>query len=424
MRSTQRRIELLHRVSSSLLGLPSEPVARMEHLTSILIPEFADGCAIHLTNASDNTSHVIISHKDENKTMLAKRLDELYPLSSHCEEGIRTFIANRKTMLIPRVSDDLLYQFSRNAEHFEFLKSLNVGSALAIPILLQDEFMGLIILVKTESQYSYGPEDLALGQDIADRCAMALGNAQRYQDAQIAIQQREALMAIVSHDLKNPLTSILLCAQASLKRIPKDHDWEDLRKFTTSTLTSARQMNDLIYNILSLEIDKSQKSLIDAKIPNELCLIINEVTEMLDPIAKSKDLQIIKRIPNGRFYLTCNRNEIDQVLSNLIGNSIKFTPPGGKIEVELKITGEQAQISVTDNGPGIPKEEFPFIFDRGWQSRIRNQKAGTGLGLFIVKNIIEKKYGGEVWAESQNHVGTKIYCTLPGVRSPADKITL
>ena len=110
-------------------------------------------------------------------------------------------------------------------------------------------------------------------------------------------------------------------------------------------------------------------------------------------------------------HIHCDRDRVLQILSNLVGNAIKFTPEGGSIFIDARVIGHEAQFSVRDTGQGISEAEIPRIFDRFWQAQSKNH-AGIGLGLSIVKGLVEA-HGGRAWVESTLGVGTTFFFTLP-----------
>jgi signal transduction histidine kinase len=134
-------------------------------------------------------------------------------------------------------------------------------------------------------------------------------------------------------------------------------------------------------------------------------------------LAISKGLQLKSELPTDLYAVFVDRHRILQVFANLIGNAIKFTPSGGTITVRAEQFEEDIQFSVEDTGPGIPKEEIPHLFDRFWQAR-KTARLGTGLGLFIVKGIVEG-HGGRIWVESELGVGSRFHFTLP-MKPPLD----
>jgi two-component system, chemotaxis family, sensor kinase Cph1 len=215
-------------------------------------------------------------------------------------------------------------------------------------------------------------------------------------------------MAVVSHDLKNPLNSIQMNAQL-LKRLTLTDN--KATPLVERVLRSAVTMNNLINDILSIakmeagqmDLQKSVHSIDDA---------INDTVEMLLPMAADKNISLTYDSHDIQCQVEYDYDRMLQVLSNLIGNSIKFTPDDGKIKVNLEKCGPNiVKISISDTGPGIPSDHLPNVFDRFWQAN-QAKKLGTGLGLSIAKSIVEA-HGGEIFAESIVGTGSTFYFTLP-----------
>ncbi|MGA9526155.1 MAG: ATP-binding protein, partial [Myxococcaceae bacterium] len=143
----------------------------------------------------------------------------------------------------------------------------------------------------------------------------------------------------------------------------------------------------------------------------ELGLLVVEALEALQPLAASKSQHLESDLPAALPAVLADSSRIHQVLANLLGNAIKFTPEGGAIAVRATSSGGLVTISITDTGPGIAEDELPHIFDRFWQAR-RTAKLGSGLGLFIVKGIVEA-HGGTIWVESKVGAGSTFHFTLP-----------
>ena len=232
---------------------------------------------------------------------------------------------------------------------------------------------------------------------------------QRREDLlQRAIKTREDVLAIVSHDLKNPLSIIGLTAQL-LHRVEKI-DAKKLHDLADIIQRSTDQMQQLIGDLLdfskiesgTFSVDVYAESLSDVLIP---------VMDGVRTLTESK-----KQIFETRFALdlpevACDASRIGQVMSNLLGNAIKFTPEGGAIRVSAIQKGDSVIVTVSDTGPGMPSDQLCKIFDRYWQPK-ETQNQGSGLGLSIAKGIVEA-HGGRIWAESILGKGTNFHFTIP-----------
>lgn len=228
-------------------------------------------------------------------------------------------------------------------------------------------------------------------------------------EAERATLAREELMAVVSHDLKNPLSSIQMNAQLIKRLVPLD---DDKSKGVADRIhKSAITMNNLIEDILNVtKLEAGHMTLSKEKFP--VAKVIDEAIEILNPMAIEKGIKLEKHRDSIECVTEYDYGRMLQVFSNLIGNAIKFTPDYGTITVNVEKCGpEYIQMSVKDTGPGIPKENLLHVFDRFWQAN-QAKRLGTGLGLSIVKGIIVK-HGGEIWAESESGQGTTFVMQLP-----------
>ena len=226
-------------------------------------------------------------------------------------------------------------------------------------------------------------------------------------EAEAAVATREELLAIVSHDLRNPL-SVIVTSAAVLQRTTLDgNEGERVHKSAQIILRSAERMNRLIADLLDLAQIQAGTLTVEQK-PQDVEGLIRDCIEMLRPLAAARDL---KGMTSAGLHVRCDRERVLQILSNLVGNAIKFTPEGGAIFIEAQSTGNEARFSVRDTGQGISEEELPRIFDRFWQVQRKN-RAGIGLGLSIAKGLVEA-HGGHLWVESKLGAGTTFFFTLP-----------
>lgn len=226
-----------------------------------------------------------------------------------------------------------------------------------------------------------------------------------------AVKSRDDVLAVVSHDLKNPLSSIMLSIELLNRKIEKENiNDKRLVKTISSIDRAARLMNDLIHNLLDQSKLEAGKLTLDLK-EEDLSEIIQEVELILNPIAKEKSIIIQNKLPPGPMRVLCDKKRLMQVFSNLIGNAIKFLGSGDKIIVEAHQTDKDLVFSIKDTGPGISPEALPHLFERYWQVK-ETAKMGTGLGLAIVKGFVEA-HGGKISVTSQLQVGSTFTFTLP-----------
>lgn len=265
-------------------------------------------------------------------------------------------------------------------------------NALYIPDYVNGQVAGFFVLVVDVT-------------DIKQAQLEALSQKER---AESAVRTREDVLAIVSHDLKNPLAAVSLSADLLSQDLPftpkmvKDSGLRIKR--------SVKQMQMLISDLLDFAKMQSSTFAVDLAAENPRD-IIEHVADSFKELASQKKIDLLLDLPAKMNSIACDAGRIVQVLSNLIGNAVKFTPEGGKIVIAAVDDKSDLLMSVKDSGPGIPKEQLLRVFDRFWQAE-ETKKLGSGLGLSIAKGIVTA-HNGKIWAESEVGQGTTFFFTVP-----------
>jgi two-component system, chemotaxis family, sensor kinase Cph1 len=228
--------------------------------------------------------------------------------------------------------------------------------------------------------------------------------------AEWANEQKEQLLAVVSHDLKNPLHSLMLNVALIQRTFPVEslHKSAGVLKVMERSL---QRMNHLINDLLS--VSKLESGTVGLELKEHPAVdLLRDAVQLLMPIAieQSVKLEIEPNPPEG-CLVCCDRERLLQVLSNLVGNAVKFTGREGRVWLGVVPESREIHFSVSDTGPGIAREHLKFVFDRYWQAR-QTQRLGTGLGLSIAKGIVEA-HGGRIWVESELGKGSIFQFTIP-----------
>jgi signal transduction histidine kinase len=231
--------------------------------------------------------------------------------------------------------------------------------------------------------------------------------------ADIELITREQFLAIVSHDLKNPLAAISISARLIRRSLSPTSDTGSLLENIGLIEQSAACMSRMISDLLDVErMAHGKLTLYPQKV--DLRTLLQECGEFFAPLVSSQAFSMTIDTDPEPIFTNLDRDRIFQVLSNLIGNSLKFTPNGGAIELSARKQETHVEISVTDNGPGIPAQAQAQIFERFSQLNVADHQ-GLGLGLFIAKWIVEA-HKGRIWVTSIPGKGSTFTFTLP---SPA-----
>jgi signal transduction histidine kinase len=222
-----------------------------------------------------------------------------------------------------------------------------------------------------------------------------------------AAAARDEVLAIVAHDLRNPLMSIVQSVELA-QRSPES---ERLAKPLGIIGRAAARMNQLIQGLLDVSLIEAGQLKIECE---RVCtrVLVHEAVEMQAPLASSCDLALHADVSRDVDDVWGNRERLHQVFENLIGNAIKFTDAGGRITVGATSKGSHVLFWVTDSGRGIAPENLAHVFDRFWQVVPRVGRVGAGLGLATTKGIVEA-HGGQLWAESTVGRGSTFFFTIP-----------
>jgi len=227
-------------------------------------------------------------------------------------------------------------------------------------------------------------------------------------EAQRAVRTREDVLAIVSHDLRNPVSSILLNARLLERRLASGDDAG--ARAVSGIRRAADGMRLLIGDLVDLVRIDSGRLSVEPR-PEPAADLVRHAVELIVPLAEARGIAISVQLPPDAPRLLADRDRVLQVFSNLLGNAVKFTPAGGSVAIRLEDLGDRARFVVADTGPGLSAHEREHVFDRFWQGQ-KGRNAGTGLGLFIVKAIVTA-HGGEVSVESTPGQGASFSFTLP-----------
>ena len=400
--------------ATAILASSLEYEKTLERITALAVPQLADWCAINLLGPDGKLRTVGLTHSDPTKLELAKRLAERYPARVDAPFGAPEVMRTGEPQMSPDITDELLVAVAHDAEHLRILRELGLSSYIVVPISAQGRVFGALSLATGRtSARRYGPAQLAIAEHLGRRAGLAIENARLYREAQEAARLREQVLAIVSHDLRNPLGAARLAADMVMKRAQRPSD-PPLAKQAQTIQRAAARMERLIGDLLDMSSIHVGKLSIDRR-AQAVDGLLKDAAEIYEPIAIEHDIGFTVERPVADLQVQCDRERVLQVFSNLLGNAFKFCRPGDQVALRAQRDGDQSRFEVADTGPGIPPEERRHIFEPYWSAE-RHGKKGTGLGLFITHGVIEA-HGGKIWLTSEPGQGTTFFFTLP-IASP------
>lgn len=281
-----------------------------------------------------------------------------------------------------------------------------------LPLLARDGTSLGTLQLNSKNQAEFSESDRAIIMQLTQLASGAIENARLLETAQAATQARDDMLAIVSHDLRNPVQTIVMATTLLLELAPTDDRRQAARKQVEIVLRSASRANRLIDDLLdATRIDAGTFSIEVS--PTRVEPLMRDAIDLLTPLAAAAQVELTHSLANDLPLALVDSQRVLQVFSNLGGNAIKFTPRGGRVQLAASVISGSVCLTVTDSGRGIASDDLAHIFERFWQARGR-ERLGAGLGLWIAKGIVEA-HGGHIEVESEANVGTTVRFTLPAL---------
>lgn len=404
-KNEERRRELLGEVSAALsssLGF-GETLRALAHL---LVPRLADWVAIDMaTAAGGGPQSLVTRHRDPAMVEHAKRLRERYPVDLEAPRWVAEVIRSGRSQFFPEVTDAMFEQVAVDGEHLRLLKTLQLRSAMIVPLTARGVTLGAITLAYAESGRKYDAADLTFIEEVARRAAIVVDNAALYEaeqrarrHADVANRAKDEFLATVSHELRTPLNAILGWAQM----LGIDDSDPSRRARALETIErNARAMAQLIDDLLDVSRIVSGKMRLDVQAVH-LRQVIEGAVESVQPAASARQISIHSQLEEARGIVQGDPGRLQQVIWNLLSNAVKFTPQGGRVDIVLRQEGGWVQVDVVDTGRGIDPQFLPYIFDpfRQVDGSFTRTHGGLGLGLAIVRQLVEL-HGGQIDAHSE-----------------------
>ena len=280
---------------------------------------------------------------------------------------------------------------------------------MAVPLRSRGVAYGAVLFAMTEPGRRFDRVDLDLAIELARRAELAIDNARLFTELQRAVRVREDVLAVVSHDLKSPLSAIQLAASSALRGLDQGRDASSLRRPLETIQRGTRSAHLLLNDLLDMASIRAGRLAIRTA-HEDAELLISEAVQAHEALAREKGISLAS-LGAAAAAVSCDRNRVLQVFSNVITNAIKFCASGDRIDLSVGAGERFATFTVADSGPGIAEDALPLVFEAYWSSAKRPCD-GTGLGLFISKGIVEA-HGGRMWIESRVGDGTKVRFTIP-----------
>lgn len=394
--------------ASHVLASSLDPATTLDNLAHLGVPTLGDWCMIYAVEEGDVLRRAAVAYADPANADLARRLMSFPAPQLERFAPLLECLRTARPQLFDRVPDQVLQALATSPEHLATIRQLRPTSAVTVPIYVRGRLAGIANFF-TVSERRYTEAEVALADDLGRRAGQAMENARLYTEAQQANAAKDQFIAMLSHELRNPLAPILAGIEILRRTVPDVQPAQrTLEVIDRNVKLQARLIDDL------LDLSRIARGQLDIK----------PLPVMLDPIVDAALQAQAREIRNANLVLTASvarglrvmgdPDRLQQVVMNLLANAAKFTPAGGNVWVTLRQENGSARLTVEDNGIGIPPESLSAVFQMFQQGEVAGRRApGLGIGLALAKQIVELHHG-RIWAESKGPgKGSRFIVELP-----------
>ncbi len=407
----ERRLQFLAD-ASMLLASSIDIRETLNLLAQSIVPTFADWCAISLREHG-RLVRMAGAHADPARAEVMAEYLRVEPVLRHDSELIKT-VRQGQSYFIPHVDEATLEAFAQDADQVRMLHELGCTSSIVVPLMARGGTIGVVSISMSDDRRAFDDVDYQLARELGALTGLAIDNAHRSSEnqellhrAEAAVRAKDEFLAILGHELRNPLAPIVTALELMRQRGGAPE--RELAVIDRQTRHLVKLVDDLldVARITRGRVALERESI-------EVVDVVEKAIEMVERLFEERDQRLVVAVPRDLIVIA-DPTRLAQVLTNLLTNASTYTPKGGTIEVIARRKSERISIIVRDTGAGIAAAILPNVFDLFVQDRqpLDRSRGGLGLGLAIVKNLVEA-HGGTVVARSAGvGLGSELEVEIP-----------
>ncbi|MFY2560612.1 ATP-binding protein [Corallococcus terminator] len=387
----------------------------LTRLTVLAVPPLADGCSVDVPLPDGRVRRVAMAHVRPELVERARAYHERYPILMDQTHGVGKVLRTGATEFVPEMRPELIERAIPDETRRRATQELGMTAYIIVPLMSRGRVLGALSLVNTEGGRRYTQADVRLAEDLARRAATSLDNGRLYTEAQEAVRARDSFLSVASHELNTPLTSLTLNVQALRRQLeapagsPGDIASESVPNKVMAVQRQLSRLSSLVRELLDVSRITAGKLRLERE-PLDLAALTRELVPRYAEELSRAGCSLRLETP-GPATGEWDRLRVEQVLQNLLSNAIKYGR-GHPIEVHVGADAERAWLSVRDEGVGIALEAQPRLFHRFERLASERHYGGLGLGLWIVRQIVDAM-DGRILVRSAPGQGSTFTVELP-----------
>jgi PAS domain S-box-containing protein len=409
--------------ASAILSGSLDYESTLKEVARLAVPMLGDWCAVHMRDAKGEVSRLAAYARDTEELAAATGASANGMLTG-LDIGFGRVFASGRSELWPEIDIESLGERGLEASKVEMIRRFGIKSSISVPVNVRGQVMAVVSLATAESMRRYTRRDLETANELARHISLAVENALLYRESQeiqqelrAANEAKDEFLGLMSHELRTPITTLYGGAKI-LRARGRFLDEEHREALLNDIETEAEGMHRMIEDLLVLARTGAGELVgTEPILANHL---VEKVVRGFQLHRPGREVEV--RGDPDLLPVMADNTYLEQVLRNLLSNADKYSPPGKKIDVEMRNDGEYVSISVLDRGAGIDAREAELIFTRFYRAeRTARGVRGMGLGLTVCKKLVEAQ-GGSIWARPREGGGTEVGFALPAFTASYDDV--
>jgi PAS domain S-box-containing protein len=394
LRRNEERLRFLAEASVTL-GHLLDYESTLRTVAGLAIPFLADCCLLDLLEEEGRIQRVSAVRSSAGQENLAGHLAGTYRVAADAPSPVAQVLRGGRPVLIPQVREAHLDALAIDPAGQAVWQELMPQSCVCVPLSVRDRLLGALVFLARGRRYEHA--DLALAEELARRAAVAIDNAQLYQDARDAERRKDLFLSQLAHELRGPLAPLSNALEVFQRLGVGGETVEKVRGMMGRQIEQLTRLVDDLLDLSRIGQGKIQlrKEVVD------VAAVVNRAVEIAKPLIESRHHELTLTLPGEPLRLEVDPARLVQVLANLLTNAAKYTEEGGRIWLTAAQENGEIVLRVRDTGTGIPREMLPRVFELFTQldRPLERGQGGLGIGLALVKNLVHM-HGGTVEAHS------------------------